>query len=139
AVALYLCYSCSLQSLFPPRPLLRDADRFLTSLAFPLALLAVAGLAWAVSLWRPAREWVARRPVAVACAACVGLALCSSREFFNRGYIPEFHDYLEQIPPGTPVFTHYAMRSAAFLANPERAAQLQWNTKSKILERSESR
>ncbi|MDD5350520.1 MAG: hypothetical protein PHQ12_09950, partial [Chthoniobacteraceae bacterium] len=132
AVALYLCYNCALQSVFPPRPLLRNADRFLCSLAVPMALLAWAGVRWLWTLWPAGLAWSRRRPVAMGCLVVVTLALIGDRDFFELGYLPGLRAAVRATPPGTRVFTHDTMRFAAMLADADAASRLQWLTEKNI-------
>ncbi len=136
-VALYLAYSCSLQSLFPPRPLLRDADRFLCALGLPFSFLVVAGAAWFLSFWKQGTQWVRRRPVATGLVAVVALACLSSRSYFERGYPVAFRAYLEEVAPGTRVFTQRWVQLAAWMAHPERAREIDWRINDKILARTD--
>jgi len=132
---LYLCYSCAPQPVWPIRPLIRDADRFLAGLAVPISLLAVAGL-W--SLWRWSESWhpqLLRRvpaplPGAVAVAA---LALGTSRTTFSLGFVPDFTAHMRALPEGTKVFTHESMRAIAFLCDENAARRLSFFAPSRIL------
>lgn len=147
-LTLYLAYNCALQSIAPPRPLLRDAERFLCSLSIPLSLLTVAGLRYLLAEWEkraPAIThrhlaklngipvFIHRQPLAVGTAAVLLLSLISQRPFFNLGFIPQFRAYLSQVPTGTKIFTHDAMRYVSYLAAPEDAARLVWHTQKQIL------
>lgn len=135
AVALYLAYNCSLQSLFPPRPLLRDADRFLASLSIPLSLLIVGCLRWLVHLvettptlakLRAIPAFARRSPVVVGVIAGILLFVTSRRTFEGTGFIQQLRDYLAQVPTGTRIFTHPTMRDFAFLASAADARRLEW-------------
>ncbi len=137
AVALYLAYSCSLQSVSPPRPLLRDADRFLCSLSIPLSILSVAGAGFLLSFWRIGAGWIRRNPVPAACLAVIFFCAATRRSYFNLGYVPQFRAYLQTVPAGTSIFTHDAMRSAAYLSDARKASTLQWNTRSKIFHKND--
>jgi hypothetical protein len=141
SVLLYLGYSCAIQSVNPIRPMLRDADRFLGSLAIPFAVLIAAGLRqsglWLAkwSLARRAGEVAMRRPRLAALSSVVLLFVLTSREFFETGYIPPFRAYLQSRPPGTHVFTHRAMRSFAFLMDGSAARRIEWFHRANIIER----
>lgn len=138
AVVLYLCYNCALQSVFPPRPLLRTADRFLCSLALPLALLAWEGARWLWTRWPAGLAWSRRRPVLAGGAAFALIALIGGRDFFDRGYLPGLREALRETPPGTRVFTHDTMRFAALLADADAAERLQWTTSKNIFRMEEA-
>lgn len=133
AVVLYLAYNCALQSVFPPRPLLRNADRFLCSLAMPMALLSWAGMRWLWGLWPAGLAWTRRRPLVTGSLAALLLALAGHRDFFERGYVPGLREALRNTPAGTRVFTHDTMRFAAMLADADAASRLQWITRKAIL------
>jgi hypothetical protein len=137
-VVLFLCYSCAPQPVWPIRPLIRDADRFLAGLAVPISLLAVAGLWWlgrALRPWRPA--WTERVPRPVFAVAAVALlALGTSRERFSLGFVPEFSAYMRALPEGTKVFTHESMRAIAFLCDENAARRLLFNAPNRILLRT---
>ena len=135
AVVLYLAYNCALQSLFPPRPLLRNAERFLCSLSIPMALLVWAAAQWLWSLWPEGLAWTRRRPVATGVLAALVLAVVSSRDFFELGFIPRLREVLHNTPPGTRIFTHNTMRFAAMLADAKAASRLQWSTRHSIFSR----
>lgn len=132
AVTLYLAYNCAIQSLFPLRPLLRTADRFLCSLAIPLAILGWEGLRWLWTFWPAGSAWTRRRPMTTAGLAFALLCLICSRDFFDLGYLPDLRAAVRNTPPGTRVFTHDTMRFAAMLADADAASRLQWLTQKKI-------
>lgn len=132
AITLYLAYNCAIQSIFPLRPLLRNADRFLCSLAIPLAILAWAGLRWLWTFWPAGSAWSRRRPLATAALAIALLSVICSRDFFDLGYLPDLGTVVRNTPPGTRVFTHDTMRFAAMLADADAASRLQWSTEKKI-------
>jgi hypothetical protein len=138
AVAYLLTYSCALQSLFPPRPLVRDGERFLGSLAFPLSVLSALALAWIAGQLPaiPALTWLRQR-FAVALLILIGaLALLSSRPFRETNYLHEIADYLRTTPPGLRVLSHDAMRHVANLADPAAAARIQWTLQKDLLDPS---
>jgi hypothetical protein len=135
-VVLYLAYACAPQSLWPWRPLLRDADRFLAALAIPLSVLAAAGLAWLLQIL-PIRErrwgrWIFEHPILTAVAATVAMTAMSGRTLYDLGFIPEMRAYLRALPAGSKIFTHEAMRQLAFLVDGRAAARLTWLHKSEI-------
>lgn len=143
---LYLAYSCAPQDLSTWRPLIRDADRFLCGLVIPFALLAVAGL-WALVSSAPVVSAADRvlqkvrlagaRPPAwlVGILAVLVLAATTSRERFNRGFVPEFSAYMRALPEGTSVFTHESMRAIAFLCDADAARRLHFFAPNYILQR----
>lgn len=134
-VVLYLCYSCTPQPMWPLRPLLRDADRFLAGLAVPMSLLAACGLWWLwekLNAWRPLRV----RPVAVGCAAVLALWAITSRPRFDFGFVPEFRAYLRSLPEGTKVFTHEAMREIALMCAADAVKRLHVTAPPRILQRT---
>lgn len=135
--ALYLAYACAPQQLWPWRPMLRDADRFLAGLAVPASLLAALGgaglLRWLVAR-RPGLGTQLRRHPAPAGAILAALAvLITSRDRFNIGAIPEFRDYIASTPDGTHIFTDEKMRRYAILAYGRRAQHLVWHVHRDIL------
>ncbi len=138
AVGYLLTYSCALQSLFPPRPLVRDGERFLGSLAFPLSILTAFALAW-IAARLPTRAPVAffRRhfTAALALLAILCVAL-SSRSFRGPNYLHEIADYLRTAPPGLRVLSHDAMRHVANLADPAAASRVHWTLQKDLLDPS---
>jgi len=129
-------YSCAPQSLWPWRPLLRDADRFLCGLVVPFSILSVAGL-WQLGRWislLPAvKAWLARfaspRPAAVLGAFAVvaaGLWASTTRDRFTLGFIPEARAYMRALPPETRIFSHDPMRAMAFLCDASSAGRFTW-------------
>jgi hypothetical protein len=137
-VLLFLEYSCMPQPVWPIRPMVRDADRFLAALAIPFSLLSVAGLWWVIE--KVKARWNIRIPApAFGLVAVVLMWTLTSRERFERGFVPEFHDYLASLKPGTKVFTHDGMRAIAFLCNAGAAKQLTFVAPGRILFRGEGR
>lgn len=141
AISLYLAYSCSLQSISPPRPLLRDADRFLCSLALPFSILAMAGGLFTVRLLGRLKQFsflkshrlAGVRGLAVFMVALLALVLFQGRRsLFETGFLPQLSHYLDTLPEGTRIFTHRAMRGAAFLANNDKAGKMEWYAPSSI-------
>lgn len=136
ALAYFLTYSCALQSFSPPRPLVRDGERFLASLAFPLAILAACALAEiirrAASRARPIAWLRAHFPAAIGLLLVVLLAL-ASRSFRGENYLHEIAAEVRATPPGTKVLSHTAMRQVAFLADPEAADRVRWRTRADLL------
>lgn len=147
--ALYLLISCAPQSLWPYRPLVRDADRFLCALVVPMSVLAVAGL-WALGQWLAGCACTAAcaqrlaalargkfGPPAIGGAAIVLMSLITTRERFDLGFVPEMRRYLDALPAGTRVFTHKAMREIVHLVDAKAAARFVWTAPGEILRRSE--
>jgi hypothetical protein len=132
-VLLFLEYSCMPQPVWPIRPMVRDADRFLAALAIPYSLLSIVGLFWLIE--KVKARWNVRFPApAFGALAVLLLWMLTNRERFDRGFVPEFHDYLATLKPGTKVFTHDGMRALAYLCNEDAAKQLTFNVpSSKIL------
>ncbi|MGH8047933.1 MAG: hypothetical protein ACREKL_11865 [Chthoniobacterales bacterium] len=142
AVGYLLTYSCALQSLFPPRPLVRDGDRFLGSLAFPLAVLTAFGAAW-IATHLPSQLSETRAVAflrkyfpATLLALILLLVLISSRGFREPNYLHEIADYLRAAPSGLKVLSHDAMRHVANLADPHAASRIQWILKKDLLDPS---
>lgn len=131
-VMLYLEYSCTPQPIWPIRPLIRDADRFLAGLTVPMSLLAVAGF-WAAFRALQSRIRFAAPASVLGCAAVLTLGLATKRERFNLGFVPEFASYLRALPPGTKVFTHEAMRAMAKLCDDQATRRLTIEAPSSIL------
>lgn len=134
---LYLSYACAPQSLFPWRPMVRDADRFLSGLAIPMSVLAALGLATLFSpawlgRWRFSR-WPAMHPIASGVFSFVVLSLVTTRDRFSIDYVPEMRRYLASLPAGTKIFTHYTMRPIAFLVNAGAARHFEWRMHNSIL------
>jgi hypothetical protein len=136
AFAYFMTYSCALQSVSPLRPLVRDGERFLASLAFPLAILTACALAEIVrhipARVRPVTWLRARFPVAIALLVLVLVAL-ASRTFRGANYLHEIAADLRTTPSGTRVLSHAAMRHVAFLADPAAAARVRWTLRSDLL------
>ena len=141
-VTLYLEYSCAPQSVWPWRPLIRDAERFLCGMAVPMSVLLVLGAAWLLQLpavrSRAAGRWVPQHPLATGAAAFVILALATwhARGIFSLGYAPEMSRYMQSLPAGTKVFTHESMRGVAFLVDASAARRLHWLAEREILQKS---
>lgn len=134
-IVLYLEYSCAPQPMWPIRPLLRDADRFLAGLVVPMSLLAVCGLWWLwekLNAWRPVRVPAA----ALGCVAVVALWAITTRNRFDLGFVPEYRAYLHSLPAGTKVFTHESMRAIALLCDADAVARLHLDAPNRILLRS---
>lgn len=134
ALGYILTYSCALQSFDPPRPLVRDGDRFLGSLAFPLSILtAVALTTVAPILGKTIRLPAVRFSFALS-GLVILLALLSSRPFRGPNYLHELAAHLRTIPTGARVLSHDAMRHVAHLAEPSAAARVQWTLRKDLLD-----
>ena len=136
-VVLYLEYSCAPQSLFPYRPLVRDADRFLGGLAIPMSVLAGFGLAALLrpallARWKPT-HWLAQHPVYPGLVAFVLLSMHSARPRFTLDFVPDIRRYMATLPTGTKIFTHDTMRPLAFLLGAQDARRFVFVTRSSIL------
>lgn len=139
AVGYILTYSCALQGISPPRPLVRDGERFLGSLAFPLSILCAYALATGAT-WLRARA-TTRRPHHAEFAAAVlilllALTLLSKRPFRGENYLDALSVYLGSVPGGSRVLSHDAMRHIAHLANPAAAARVNWTLRKDLLDPS---
>ena len=139
-VVLYLTYSCAPQSLWPWRPLIRDADRFLCGLTVPMSVLAALGLWTAAAFFRCRTEttqvpaWI-RPPAVVGVLSVAVLMLATSRNRLNLGSIPEFRRYTATLPTGTKIFSHKAMREYAHLVDAKAARRFNWYAPNAILNR----
>jgi hypothetical protein len=131
-VLLYLAYSCTPQPAWPLRPLIRDADRFLAGLTVPMSLLVVAGGFWLRGRIAALDRWKLPAPATVVVVILL-LWLISPRTRFDRGFTSEFGEYLRQLPEGTSVFTHDAMRAMAHLCDPIAARRVSFRTSQHIL------
>jgi hypothetical protein len=134
---LYLEYACAPQSLWPWRPLIRDADRFLCGLTIPMSVLAATGLATLVSLsrvqgWKAVR-WMGARPLATTLGALVLMFAVTTRERYDMGFVPEMRRYMAALPTGTRVFTHEMMRAIAHLVDAKEARRMEWHAPNHIL------
>jgi len=141
AVGYLLTYSCALQSFSPPRPLVRDGDRFLGSLAFPLAILSAVALTQVLGfLRRSLRVPASPRPRVEFLIALVllvaGIMLLSTREKRGPNYLHDIAAYLRDTRPGTHVLSHEAMRHVAFMADPVAAARVDWKLQQDLLDPS---
>jgi hypothetical protein len=136
ALAYFLTYSCALQSFSPPRPLVRDGERFLASLAFPLAILAACALAEIVRRI-PARvrpvAWLRAHFGALVALLIVVLLALASRDFRGGNYLHDIAAELRTVPSGLRVLSHAPMRYVAFLADPEAAGRVRWTLRADLL------
>ena len=130
---LFFEYSCAPQSLSPIRPLLRDAPRFLCSLAVPMSLLAVFGLRDLLALVRQIPVLNRLHSLGIYAVALVLLFATTQRRFFNLGFVLEFRAYLATVPDGAVVFSHASMRDIVKLVDPRAEARLRWLTPGEIL------
>lgn len=144
AVVYYLTYSCALQSFFPPRPMVRDGDRFLASLAFPLSILSVGGpmLLWSLlpKTWKqvPVLAFWAQKPWAGIGVLVLAMALLNNRTTGIPNYLQEIADFLRTIPPGSVIVSHPPMRAVATLAAPDAVTEFEWRLLNNVLEPSEA-
>jgi hypothetical protein len=138
---LFLGYSCAIQGIDPPRPMIRDGPRFLGSLAVPLSVLAASGgiCLWGwlgrVRGWEPARKLLARYAALIAVAAWAAMIPLSNRDLYDMDFVPTFAGYFEKLPAGTRLFTHDTVRELAFLMNGRAARRLEWEGAFDILEK----
>lgn len=144
AAVYYLTYSCAVQQFFPPRPMVRDGDRFLASLAVPLSVLAVGGPLW-VWTWLPA-GWRDRRPLVWlrqhawlgVVLAFLGLLLLSRRPTGVPDYLAEIGAVVRGTPAGSVIVSHPPMRIIAQLADARAAEAIDWRLFHNVLEPSEN-
>lgn len=139
ALTVYLCYSCGVQSFDPPRPLVRDGDRFISALAFPLALLGAAALlviGGGLKRLFPRLESPGAK-VAMVVLAVPLLALGSARPFFDLGFFSPMRRYLAEIPPGSKVLTEPDMRDLCIFVNGTAATKLDWLLSGSLLNESQ--
>jgi hypothetical protein len=137
-VLLYLAYACAPQQLWPYRPMLRDAARFLSSLAIPYSVLAIFGVMGTIELLRKSARFrgfdPGTRPIVTGIVAFALLAVLAAepignRNWFTLDYVQPFRAYMRSLPPGTAVFSHRQMRVLAHLVDGETASKLDWVTK----------
>jgi hypothetical protein len=118
---IFLGISCALQSLSPPRPLVRDATRFLGSVAFPMSVLAGVGLQKITgSLPRSGRA-----PVAMVVLAL--MPILGERPLRDLRALDEINRWIAKISEQAEVISHDAFRSLAFMAAPKQSARLRWH------------
>jgi hypothetical protein len=129
-IVLYLEYACGPQSLFPWKPVIRDASRFLAGLAIPFSILAVLGVRslFEIPFVRARRwgRWIPEHPFVVGAVALVALVAVTSRPFFDLGFLSDMRAYVQKVPPGTKVFTHHMMRSLAIMSDASAAKRITW-------------
>ena len=128
AVLLYLGYSCAIQSVDPPRPLVREGDRFVASLAWPIGLLTAAGLgtAWGwVQMRSGVSGWLCRHRKVAAGMLLVVLAVNNGRKF-EYGFARDLEEKIATTAPGTRIATHAGMRDLVALTNFEQARRFVW-------------
>lgn len=139
AVVYYLTYSCALQEISPPRPLVRDGERFLASSAYPFSVLAACGLSMAALILirvpgaRRVVEFLRKHPAGAVAGLAILLGVISDRGHAEENYLPQIRAYLETIPDGTRVYSHDILRYVASMANPGKTAKIDWTLDSNIL------
>lgn len=137
---LVLEYSCAPQSLRPLRPLVRDAPRFLASVAIPMSLLAIFALR-ELKRRLQTRPFFARvfsrrlTPIFFSASLLAFFCLTTQRNFFHPGFVPEMRRYLASVPDGATVFTHASMRDLVRLVSPRDASRFHFLTHGEIIER----
>ncbi len=135
-----LTYSCALQSLSPPRPLVRDGDRFLASLAFPLAIAAALGLSFLavharrLVVFAGFERSASVNPTVLVAAIALGLIPFASRPFRGPNYLSEISDYVRTVPVGSRILANPAMRQVVTMANAGQAAKFDWTLKKDLLD-----
>ncbi len=135
--ALYLLYACAPQSLWPYRPLVRDADRFLAALVVPMSVLAAVGLMTCLGWLGQRFPHAPRRPLLTGAAFASLIFAVTSRDRFDLGFVPEMGRYLAALPEGTRVFSHKAMREIIFLVDAKSASRFAWTAPNEIMHRNE--
>jgi hypothetical protein len=135
---LLLTYSCAPQRLWPYKPMLRDADRFLAALAIPMSVLAAIGLgALLHPIWRIRRlesfPWL-RHPVIAGGALLLLLLALTERPFFDLRLVREVRAYIASKPDGTRVLSHMHMHSFIHLVAADEARRMRWVTPVDLLE-----
>ncbi|MGC1480289.1 MAG: hypothetical protein WA771_07280 [Chthoniobacterales bacterium] len=138
ALLYLLTYSCALQSFSPPRPLVRDGDRFLASLAFPLSTLAAFGLGLVIDQLRrrldPYDRWPLHRLLPLGFLALViGLIFFATRPFRESNYLSTISEYLVTVPEGTKVLANPALQHVVTMADPQKAETFDWTLKKDLL------
>jgi hypothetical protein len=136
-VVLYFEYSCAPQSIWPWRPIVRDADRFLAGLAMPMSLLVALGFWKVLALpglrrYRAGR-WLHGHPIGAAAIMLAIIIAGTSRQFTSLEFVPAMRAYLNGLAPGTKVFTHEELRPMIYLVAPEAASRIQWLYKDEII------
>jgi hypothetical protein len=143
-ILLYLAYACAPQQLWPYRPMLRDADRFLAALTIPYAALVMFGIVGLLQLFASDPRFrrfdygatFARHPLATGAACLVSLIALSAkplgdRGFFTLSYVHDFRAHMRALPDRTRVFTHHHMRALAYLVDVDSARRFTWIAKDK--------
>ena len=128
-VLIYLGVACAFQSLFPLRPLVRDGARFLGSLALPAGILAALGLQALWQLIAPRFQFFSKPRLrnGVITLFVLMLFFTTSRNRWNPDYLPELKKWLGQIQANEKIRTHNNFYEIAFMANPQKAKQLNWS------------
>lgn len=136
AIWLYLGYSCAIQSVDPLRPLIRDGERFIASLAWPLTLMSVSGIFSLVAGFQeklPWRNFSLKHTRVALLVLALPLGLSSGRKFFY-GFDPELNTYIESTLDNSRIVSHSGMRDLCALVNYEKTKRFQWNIIDKWLE-----
>ena len=134
--AMYLIYSCSVQSLHPVLPLIGSTARYMSALALPHSLLAASGScrsgrSSAGSFRRSRRGCTpgARSSTPRSSSALRVLHVAVLRSRLHEGLAR----YMNQLPDGTKIFTHHLMHDTAFLADVKAARRFAWTDRRQIL------
>ncbi len=135
--ALYFAYACAPQQLWPWRPLLRDADRFLAGLAVPGAILAVLGCTEALRFLFTRKPrlaaMISMRPVTASVLALLAVLILCERERFDLDAVPALRAKIAATPRSSRIFTHEEVRHYAILAAGSPALELKWRVFPDIL------
>ncbi|HEV7404831.1 MAG TPA: hypothetical protein VGO11_17955, partial [Chthoniobacteraceae bacterium] len=129
-VVLYLEYACAPQHVFPWKPVIRDASRFLAGLAIPFSILVVLGLRSLLEIpfvrARRWGRWIPEHPFTIGVIGLLALIGLTSRPFFDLGFLADMRAYVQKVPTGTKVYTHHMMRALAIMSDQSAAKRINW-------------
>ncbi len=137
ALLYLLSYSCALQDISPPRPLVRDGDRFLASLAFPFTVLSAAGLGYLAEVLARILPLRLRTPTVpqpvLAAVLAFALFFVNSRPVRPSNFLSEIATHLRTVTAGASVLSHSTMEHVALLADAEKASSFDWTLTDDLL------
>ncbi len=139
ALWLYLGYSCAIQGLDPLRPLIRDGERFIASLAWPLSLLSVLGISWIYTRFFRDKLFgnlLLKHSRLIIVLAVIPLAFTVGRKF-AFGFDQELIRLIAETETDTVIATHTGMRDLCALADYKNARKLSWRIVGDFLEDEE--